>query len=34
MDGVPPCYAADPNLDVKSNARELLTLCDRATHKE
>lgn len=34
IDAVPPLFAANPNLDVASYARELVTLFDRATRKE
>jgi AcrR family transcriptional regulator len=34
IDAVAPLYAANPNLDVVSYARELATLFDRATRKE
>jgi TetR/AcrR family transcriptional regulator, fatty acid metabolism regulator protein len=34
IDAVAPLFAANPNLDVESYARELVTLFDRATCKE
>ncbi len=34
IDAIPPLFAANPNLDVESYARELVTLFDRATRKE
>jgi hypothetical protein len=34
IDAVPPLFAANPNLDVDSYARELVMLFDRATQKE
>lgn len=33
IDALPPLFAANPNLDVASYARELVTLFDRATRK-